>query len=62
MNKEEIVLYNKSLGIETIFSSDILTLGFTQNNTIYLNDNYQNLEQINRHEILHLYENTTQFK
>ena len=54
MNKEEIVLYNKSLGIETIFSSDILTLGFSQNNTIYLNDNYQkkyNFSKINIIEI-----------
>ena len=62
MSKEEIVLYNKKLGIETIFSSELETVGKTEGKVIYLNDNFENLEQINKHEVLHFYEDTKQFK
>ena len=62
MNKEEIVLYNKNFGIDTIFSSNLETVGRVEGNVIYLNDNFEDLEQINKHEILHFYEETSQFK
>lgn len=62
MSKEEIVLYNKKLGIETIFSSDLETVGKVEGKVIYLNDNFEDLEKINKHEVLHFYEETKQFK
>jgi len=62
VSKEEIVLYNKKLGIETIFSSELETVGKVEGKVIYLNDNFENLEQINKHEVLHFYEDTMQFK
>jgi len=62
MSKEEIVLYNKNLGIETIFSSELETVGKAEGKVIYLNDNFENLGQINKHEVLHFYEDTIQFK
>jgi len=62
VSKEEIVLYNKKLGIETIFSSDLETVGSVEGNVIYLNDNFEDLETANKHEVLHFYEETIQFK
>ena len=62
MSKEEIVLKNKELGIETIFSSDIETLGQVEGKVVYLNDNYEDLEKINKHEVLHLYEDSYLFR
>ena len=62
MNREEIVLYNINLGIETIFSSELETIGKVEGKVIYLNDNFEDLELINKHEILHFYEDTKQFK
>ena len=62
MKKEEIVLKNKELGIETIFSSDLETAGKVEGKVVYINDNYDDLEIINKHEVLHLFENSRQFK
>jgi len=62
MNKEEIVLKNKELGIETVFSNDFSTAGKKEGKVVYLNDNYDDLEMINKHEILHLFEDSKQFK
>lgn len=62
MKKEEIVLYNKQFGIDTIFSSEIDTVGYKEGNVIYLNDSYEDLEKINKHELLHFFEESIQFK
>ena len=66
MSKEEIVEYNKSLGIETYFYNDIdsLSIGYTQDNKIYLNEAYdiELLEKVNKHEVLHKFENSKEFK
>lgn len=62
MKKEEIVLYNKQYGIDTIFSSEIDTVGYKEGKVIYLNDNYEDLEKTNMHELLHFFEESVQFK
>ena len=63
MNKQEIISYNSSLGIETKFFSDPFGVhGYTENSVIYLNEAYMSLDKVNKHEILHLYENTMAFK
>jgi len=62
MSKEEIVLKNKKLGIKTVFSSELTTVGKKEGKVVYLNDNYDDLEMINKHEVLHLFEDSKQFK
>ena len=56
--------FNKSLGIVTSFynaQDDIL--GYSENNIIYLNTHYKdNLELVNKHETLHFFKNSSQFK
>lgn len=63
MIKDMIVSNNKKLGLQTVFfynENDVL--GYAENRTIYLNEFYdEDLELINRHEILHFYENSRQF-
>lgn len=60
----DIIENNKKLGIETrIYSSDNGILGYTEDGIIYLNEFYYNdLEIVNKHEIMHLFEDTKQFK
>ena len=62
MDKEEIVLYNKQFGVDTIFSSKIETVGYKDGYVIYINDDYEDLEKINKHELLHFFENSVQFQ
>ena len=56
--------FNKSLGIATSFYSaqdDIL--GYSENNVIYLNTFYkEDLELVNKHETLHFFKDSKQFK
>ena len=53
---------NKMLGIETIFYNENSTvLGYKEGKTIYLNEDYDDLEKLNMHEVLHFYENTETF-
>ena len=62
MEKEQIILENKKLGIETRFFTDPLgEHGYTENGVIYLNDAYMSMTQTNRHEVLHFFEDSTSF-
>ena len=63
MRKEDIVLSNKKLGIKTVFlNEENGVLGYTENGVVYLNEFYnEDLELINKHEVLHLFEDSKQF-
>lgn len=63
MTNKDIVLENEKLGIKTIFFYDENgVLGYCEDNVIYLNEFYKNhLEMINKHEVLHFFENSKQF-
>ena len=63
MNKEDIILSNEKLGIKTSFlNEDNGILGYTENGVIYLNEFYnEDLEVVNKHEVLHLFEGSKQF-
>lgn len=63
MNKEQVIAFNSTLKIETVFFNDPSSVaGYIENGIIYLNEAFNNLEQVNKHEVLHLYENTIFFK
>ena len=63
MTKQEIIDFNKALGIETkFFSQPADVCGYTEGKTIYLNETFEDLEAINMHELLHHYENSPSFK
>lgn len=64
MQINEIISKNKELGIKTkIFNEPNGILGYTEGENIYLNTYYKNdLELTNKHELLHLYEDSEQFK
>jgi len=64
MEFEGIILDNEKLGIETVFFSENNgVLGYSEGNTVYLNKYYNsNLFLVNKHEVLHLFENSKQFK
>ncbi len=59
--KEEIIRFNEQFGIKTIFCDLGDVLGYSENNTIYLNENEDNFQKINNHEILHFFEDTKTF-
>jgi len=63
MNKQEIIISNEKLGIKTVFfNEDNGILGYTEKGIIYLNEFYNdNLELTNKHELLHLFEDSKQF-
>lgn len=63
MNKEQIVLNNSQLGIKTVFyNEENGVLGYAENGVIYLNEAYaSDLDLVNKHEVLHLFENSKQF-
>ena len=60
---KEIVIDNAALGIKTaFFSKKKGVLGYAEGNTIYLNKYYEGeLELVNKHELLHFFENSKQF-
>lgn len=62
--KETIIAYNGLLGIETVFFNDTNGIqGYKQGRAVYLNENCDEemLKKINRHEVLHFYENSKIF-
>lgn len=63
MAKENIILRNNALGIETIFfNEENGILGYTENGVVYLNEAYDSdLSLVNKHEVLHLFEDGEQF-
>lgn len=64
MNESSIILFNKKIGLRTVFfREENGVLGYSCGYTIYLNKFYMNdLNYINRHEVLHFYENSNLFK
>lgn len=62
---KDVVLQNNKLGINTVFYNEKNgALGYCENNTIFLNEFYdeETLRIVNRHEVLHFYENSKSFK
>ena len=64
MVKNRIIEGNSRLGLKTVFyNAKNATLGYAQDNTIYINEHYSDdIELINKHEVLHFYENSKQFR
>jgi len=64
MSVESIIASNDKLGIKTaFFYEDNGILGYTENGVVYLNEFYNNdLGLVNKHEVLHLFEDSKQFK
>ena len=63
MSKEDIVLNNRKLGVKTVFfKEDNGILGYTEKGVVFLNEFYNDdLELANKHEVLHLFEESKQF-
>ncbi len=59
--KEKIIEFNKQFGLNTSFFTDTEIEGYSLNNTIYLNENSDDLEKVNKHELLHFFENDETF-
>ena len=59
--REEIIKFNEQFGIKTIFCDLGDILGYSENNTIYLNENEEDFQKINNHELLHFFEDTENF-
>ena len=59
--KEKIIEINKRLGLNTEFISDQNIQGYSIGKTIYINE-MGDIEKINKHELLHFYEETESFK
>ena len=62
MNKQDIISNNAKLGLKTEFFKGSYLMGYTEGNTIYLNELTDNLQFVNKHEVLHHFENTAIFK
>lgn len=64
MNIDKVIADNAKFGIKTVvFNDDNGILGYTENGIIYLNQYYSNdIELANKHEILHLFEDSKQFE
>ena len=61
--EEKIIELNKKLGLRTEFIEDKEVLGYSLGRTIYINIGIeQDYEKTNKHEILHFYEETEEFK
>ena len=63
MSMKGIIDSNNKLGVKTsFFSEDNGIFGYTENGTIYLNEFYNvDFEMVNKHELLHLFEESKQF-
>ncbi len=59
--QNKIKLFNKLFGINTEFIS-MEYRGYSYKNTIYLNKELNELERINKHELLHFFTNNDTFK
>ena len=59
--REEIIKFNEQFGIKTIFCDLGDIVGYSENNTIYLNEHAEDLQKINNHELLHFFEDTETF-
>ena len=60
--KEKIIEFNKQFGLKTEFITDSEIEGYSLGNTIYINENSNDIEKINKHELLHFFENDETFQ
>ena len=60
--KEKIIEFNKQFGIKTEFITDSEIEGYSLGNTIYINENSNDIEKVNKHELLHFFENDETFQ
>ena len=61
--KDRITTFNKRFGLKTEFITSSDTLGYSLGNTIYINESIeQDYERTNKHELLHFFEETEEFK
>ncbi len=64
MKERNIILFNKKIGLKTVFfNEENGVFGYSEGHTIYLNNFYEEyLYDVNKHEVLHFYENTNLFR
>ena len=60
--KEKIIEFNNQFGLKTEFITDSEIEGYSLGNTIYINENSNDIEKVNRHELLHFFENDETFQ
>ncbi len=60
--KEKIIEFNKQFGLKTEFITDSEIEGYSLGNTIYINGNSNDIEKVNKHELLHFFENDEIFQ
>lgn len=60
--KEKIIEFNKRFGLNTKFINDSEIEGYSLGNTIYINENSSDIEKVNKHELLHFFENDETFQ
>ena len=60
--KEKIIEFNKQFHLETEFIIDSEIEGYSIGNTIYINENSKDIEKVNKHELLHFFENDETFQ
>ena len=60
--KEKIIEFNKRFGLNTEFIIDSEIEGYSLGNTIYINENSSDIEKVNKHELLHFFENDETFQ
>ena len=60
--KEKIIEFNKQFHLNTEFIIDSEIEGYSIGNTIYLNENSSDIEKVNKHELLHFFENDETFQ
>jgi len=59
--KEKIIEFNKQFGLKASFFTDSEILGYALGDTIYLNENRDDIEKNNKHELLHFFEEDESF-
>lgn len=60
--KKQIIELNKRFGLNTEFITDSEIEGYSLGNTIYINENSSDIEKVNKHELLHFFENDETFQ
>ena len=60
--KEKIIEFNKQFGLNTQFIIDKEIEGYSLGNTIYINENSKDIEKVNKHELLHFFEEDEVFQ
>jgi hypothetical protein len=62
-DKARLILENSRLGLKTKFFNDKNgVLGYTENGVIFLNEFFDDIEKVNKHEVLHQFDSSETFK